>query len=150
MKSRRHSRILELIMDHDIDTQGELLRLLNDGGFKVTQATVSRDVKELRLVKVQLSSGSYRYSTNSHKDSIDMSYKFHAIFSESVVKIDWAENIVVIRCYVGMANAACAALDSIAWDGMVGTLAGDDTIFCVMRDKNNAEALNTQLQTLLK
>ncbi|MDR2932424.1 MAG: arginine repressor [Oscillospiraceae bacterium] len=149
MKSKRHSKILELISDYEIDTQEELLRKLNQNGFKVTQATVSRDIKELRLIKVQSTSG-YKYALNNSKDAMDMSFKFHAVFSEAVTEIDYAENIVVIRCYVGMANAACAALDSIEWRGVVGTIAGDDTIFCVMRDKANAADFADQLKKLSK
>jgi len=150
MKSKRHSKILELINTFEIDTQEELLKKLNENGFRVTQATVSRDIRELRLIKVQSAAGGYKYSINSTKESVDMSFKFHAVFSESVNVIDYAENIVVIKCYVGMANAACAALDSIKWKGVVGTLAGDDTIFCVMRDKQGAADFTEQLNKLKK
>jgi len=149
MKAKRHTKVLELISEFEIDTQEELLRRLMENGFKVTQATVSRDIKELRLIKVQAGDG-YKYSTNTSKDTVDMSFKFHAVFSESVTGIDYAENMVVIRCYVGMANAACAALDSIHWKGVVGTIAGDDTIFCVMRDRQNAVEFTEQLHKLLK
>jgi len=149
MKGKRHAKILELISKHEIDTQEELLKRLNENGLRVTQATVSRDIKELRLIKVQAAKG-YKYSTNAAQDTVDMSFKFHAVFSESVTSIDYAENIVVIHCYVGMANAACAALDSIQWNGVVGTIAGDDTIFCVTRDKQNAAELAEQLHRLIK
>jgi len=149
MKSKRHAKILELIAEYEIDTQEELLGKLNDNGYKVTQATVSRDIRELRLVKAQAGTG-YRYSLNSNKEAVDMSFKFHAVFTESVIKIDYAENIVVIKCYVGMANAACAALDSVQWEGLVGTIAGDDTILCIMRDKQIAAKLAGQLLKLLK
>jgi len=149
MKGKRHAKILELISKHEIDTQEELLKRLNENGLRVTQATVSRDIKELRLIKVQAAKG-YKYSTNATQDTVDMSFKFHAVFSESVTSIDYAENIVVIHCYVGMANAACAALDSIQWNGVVGTIAGDDTIFCVTRDKQNAAELAEQLHRLIK
>ena len=149
MKSMRHAKILELIAAFEIDTQEELLKRLNESGFKVTQATVSRDIKELRLVKVQAGSG-YKYSLNTGKEGVDMSFKFHAVFSESVLGIDHAENLVVIKCFVGMANAACAALDSVQWKGVVGTIAGDDTILCVMRDKQGAAKFAGQLQKLLK
>ena len=141
--------MLELISEHEIDTQDELLRRLNENGFKVTQATVSRDIKELKLVKVQSPAG-YKYALNSTRESVDMSFKFHAVFSESVTGIDYAENMVVIHCYVGMANAACAALDSVDWKGVVGTIAGDDTIFCVTRDKNNAAEFAGELKKLIK
>jgi transcriptional regulator of arginine metabolism len=148
MKEKRHAKILELIAEFEIDTQEELLRRLNQNGFTVTQATVSRDIRELRLVKMQYADGC-KYAVNGNKDSMDMSFKFHAVFSEAVNSVDYAENIVVIHCYVGMANAACAALDSIQWKGVVGTLAGDDTIFCVMRDKVNAMDFMGQLKKLI-
>jgi transcriptional regulator of arginine metabolism len=110
MKSKRHSKILEIIAEYEIDTQEELLDKLSDNGFNVTQATVSRDIKELRLIKVQ-SPGGYKYAIDGNRDTVDMSFKFHAVFAEAVTGIDCAENIAVIRCYPGMANAACAALD---------------------------------------
>ena len=151
MKEKRHAKVLQLISEYEIDTQEELLKKLNDNGFKVTQATVSRDIRELRLVKVQVQSAQgYKYALNTGRDSVDMSFKFHAVFSEAVNSVDYAENMVVIHCYVGMANAACAALDSIEWKGVVGTLAGDDTIFCVMRDGRNASEFAEQLKKLIK
>ncbi|WRS28138.1 arginine repressor [Oscillospiraceae bacterium MB08-C2-2] len=150
MKAKRHAKILELIGSREIETQEDLLGKLHESGFKVTQATVSRDIKELRLVKIQSADGGYRYSPNMSKENVDMTFKFHAIFSESVTSIDFAENLVVIKCYVGMANAACAALDSIHWKGVVGTLAGDDTIVCIMRDKATAADFVEQLYKLLK
>ena len=149
MKSKRHQEILRLIEAYSIDTQEELLSKLNESGFSATQSTVSRDIKELQLIKVQ-TAGGYRYAVNARKESGDIAFKFHAVFSESVSAIDRAENIVVIKCYVGMANAACAALDSIRWDGMVGTIAGDDTIFCLMRTAEGAIAFAEQLARLLK
>ena len=149
MKSKRHAKILELIAEFEIDTQEELLNKLNDKGFKVTQATVSRDIRELRLVKVQAASG-YKYSLGSGKESVDMSFKFHTVFSESVLNVESAENLVVIKCYSGMANAACAALDSVSWKGLVGTIAGDDTVLCVMTDKGIAVKFTVQLRKLLK
>ena len=150
MKSKRHSKILELISNHSIDTQEELLRKLNECGFKVTQATVSRDIKELRLIKTQSPDGGYHYTTGSHRNSVDMSFKFHALFSESVNSVDYAMNTVVVKCYTGMANAACAALDSIHWRGVVGTLAGDDTIFILMRDEAGAQEFVEQLNRLIE
>lgn len=150
MKSKRHSKILELITNHSIDTQEELLRKLNECGFRVTQATVSRDIKELRLIKTQSPDGGYHYTTGTHTNSVDMSFKFHAIFSESVNSVDYALNTVVVKCYTGMANAACAALDSIHWRGVVGTLAGDDTIFILMRDEAGAQEFVEQLNRLIE
>ena len=148
MKTVRHAKILELIAEHSIDTQEELLKWLRKSGFDVTQATVSRDIKELRLVKTLASDGNYRYATSKDEKS-DISYKFHSIFTESVISVDCASNFVVIKCYVGMANAACAALDSMHWNGIVGTLAGDDTIFVLMRTMEHAIQLVDELKKLL-
>ena len=149
MKSKRHEKILELIEASDIETQESLLAELRLGGFSITQATVSRDIRELGLIKVQSGKGTYKYSLNTAGGREDMSFKFHAVFAEAVTGIDHAENIVVIRCYVGMANAACAALDSIHWPNVVGTIAGDDTIFCVMRDKAASAGFAQQLRRLI-
>ena len=148
MKPKRHEKILELIEKNDIKTQEDLLVRLRESGFSVTQATVSRDIRELGLIRAQSGKG-YKYSINTAGDKVDMSFKFHAVFTESVNRIDYAENIVVIHCYVGMANAACAALDSIHWQDVVGTIAGDDTIFCVMREKSASAGFAQQLRKLV-
>lgn len=147
MKTRRHSKILELIQENTVDTQEELLRLLRLEGFDVTQATVSRDIKELRLVKILSGDGKYKYSTGKVESS-DIAAKFYSLFADSVVKIDYAMNMVVIRCYSGMAQAVCAAMDSMHWDGIVGTLAGDDTIFAVMRSESRAVSFVAELKKL--
>lgn len=149
MKARRHAKILELINSRPIDTQDELLNLLNENGFSVTQATISRDIKELRLVKTLTSDGKYHYTTNTGSPKGEISNKFLLIFAESVKEIDSAGNILVIKCYTGMANAVCAALDTMHWGGVVGTLAGDDTIFMVMRDDHNARELVMQLRKIM-
>ena len=141
MKTRRHAKILELIKEHDIDTQDELLRHLREEGFDVTQATVSRDIKELRLVKTLSRSGKYKYSTGSETTN-DMSAKFYSLFSDSVLSVEAAMNMLVVKCMTGMAQAVCASLDAMRWPGFVGTLAGDDTIFIVCR--SDADALSGQ------
>lgn len=149
MKSKRHEKILELIAEGNIDTQEQLQERLNQEGFSVTQATVSRDIKELRLIKSLASDGTYRYTTHAQKDNkSDLSFKFHAIFSEAVNSVVYAQNLVVVKCYTGMANAACAALDSIHWDGLVGTIAGDDTILLVMKDETSAKNITDDLNKL--
>lgn len=149
MKAKRHAKILELIEEFDIDTQEELQDRLNQAGFTVTQATVSRDIKELRLIKTLSPNGNYHYTTHGEKGGrVDLSFKFHAIFAEAVNSIDYAQNLVVIKCYTGMANAACAALDSIHWDGLVGTIAGDDTILLVMKDEKYAQSITEELNKL--
>lgn len=148
MKTRRHAKILELIQENNIDTQEELLRLLKNAGFDVTQATVSRDIKELRLVKNLSNDGRYKYSTGK-SENIDISTKFFALFSDSVLSVDFAGNMVVVKCMNGMAQGVCAAMDAMHWEGVVGTLAGDDTIFIIARTENNAVGLVTELKKLL-
>ena len=148
MKTRRHAKILELIKEYDIDTQDELLRYLRESGFDVTQATISRDIKELRLVKTLSHSGKYRYSTGSENAS-DMSSKFYSLFSDSVLSVEAAQNILVVRCMVGMAQAVCASLDAMHWPGFVGTLAGDDTIFIVCRSDEVARQSQDEFRKLI-
>lgn len=141
MKTRRHLKILELIKEYDIDTQDELLRYLRESGFDVTQATVSRDIKELRLVKTLSPAGKYKYSTGNDNTN-DMSAKFYTLFTDSVHSVEAAQNLVVIKCMTGMAQAVCAAMDASRSRNFVGTLAGEDTIFVVCR--NETAALETQ------
>ena len=141
MKARRHSRILELIHEHDIDTQEELLRYLREDGFEVTQATVSRDIKELRLVKALAPNGRYKYTAATGAPG-DMSSKFYSLFSDSVLEVEAAQNMVVVKCMTGMAQAVCASMDAVHWPNFVGTLAGEDTIFIVCR--TTTAALETQ------
>lgn len=149
MKTRRHAKILELIGEQEIDTQDELLRWLHAEGYNVTQATISRDIRELRLIKSLSSSGKYRYSTGK-SDTSDNSAKFYHLFSDSVLSVDYAVNLVVIRCMTGMAQAVCAALDSLYREGIVGTIAGDDTIFVATRSENNAITLASEFKKLVQ
>lgn len=146
MKKRRHEKILELIDRFEIETQDELLGYLRNEGFAVTQATVSRDIKELRLIKLLSPGGKYRYAHSVEKTADDISFKFGAIFKESVISVDWAGNFVAIKCYTGMANAACAALDSMGNQEIVGTIAGDDTIFVLLRGEKEAQELCQRLR----
>lgn len=132
MKYSRHSKILEIIENEEIETQEDLASSLRECGFNVTQATVSRDIKELRLIKVLTKSGRYKYATiKQHENTI--TERFIKIFKDSVVSIDNAENIIVIKTLIGAANAAAAALDALDIKDAVGTIAGDDTIFVLMR-----------------
>lgn len=148
MKTRRHAKILELIKEYDIDTQDELLRYLRENGFDVTQATVSRDIKELRLVKTLSRSGKYRYSTGSDTIS-DMSSKFYSLFSDSVLSVEAAQNMLVVRCMTGMAQAVCASMDAMHWQNFVGTLAGEDTIFIVCRSEAAAQEAQEEFRKLM-
>ena len=149
MKNRRHTKILELIREHDIETQDELLRHLREAGFDVTQATVSRDIKELRLVKTLSGSGRYKYSTGS-EGGADMSSKFHSLFTDSAVSVDCAMNMLVIKCMNGMAQAVCAAMDAMYWKDFVGTLAGEDTIMVVCRTEAAAREARDRLKKLME
>lgn len=149
VKTKRHAKILEIISSYAVDTQEELLGHLKKAGFDVTQATVSRDIKELRLIKTLGSDGRYRYSTMK-QEADGISSKFHSLFSDAVLHIDLAGNIVVIKCHSGMAQAACAAMDSLHWDAVVGTLAGEDTFICLTKDESQAVGLVTELKKLLK
>lgn len=148
MKTRRHAKILELIKEHDIETQDELLRYLRESGFDVTQATVSRDIKELRLVKSLSHTGKYKYSTGSETVN-DMSSKFYTLFADSVLSVESAMNMVVIKCMTGMAQAVCAAMDAMFWQGFLGTLAGEDTIFIVCRSEAAAMATQEEFSKLM-
>ena len=148
MKTRRHAKILEIINSHAVETQEELQSLLRQAGYPVTQATVSRDIKELRLIKTPGVGGGYRYSTakGGHEP---ISAKFHSIYAGSVVEVRYAQNIVVVNCLPGMAQAACAAMDSLHWDQVVGTLAGDDTFICIVTDTREAEELVIELKKMI-
>jgi len=148
MKTRRHAKILDLIKEHDIDTQDELLRCLRENGFDVTQATVSRDIKELRLVKTLSSKGKYRYSTG-RDNARSISSKFYSLFGDSVVSVEAAQNILVIKCLTGMAQAVCAAMDTLNFTGVVGTLAGEDTILVVCKNNEVAEERQEEFKKLI-
>lgn len=135
MKNKRQYKILDIIKLHNVETQEMLQNLLAEYGFKVTQATVSRDIKELKLVKKLTENGIYKYAAPSEGQ-----FKQN-LFIDTVNEIDYAMNTVVIKCHTGMAQAACAALDSMNYEGIVGTIAGDDTIFALMRTEAEARKL---------
>ena len=141
MKSGRHAKILEIISNSAVETQDELLERLGEEGYRVTQATVSRDIKDLRLVKTLGGDGKYRY-TAAQNNSADIRSTFSQLFSSSVLSIDRAQNIVVIKTLSGMANAVCAALDTMGNN----TLAGDDTIFIACRANDSAQELGDYLK----
>ncbi len=149
MKRKRHALILELIQQYEITTQDELLAKLRENGFEVTQATVSRDIKELRLVKAMSPSGQYRYMASAAQGDEYLA-KFYTIFSGSVISVDYAGNTCVLKCYAGMAQAACAAIDAMHFEGIVGTLAGDDTIFVLCRTSELTQQLKRSLDKMLQ
>lgn len=148
MKTRRHARILDLISEYAIETQDELLNRLKAEGYKATQATISRDIKDLRLVKTLGSDGKYKY-VSATKNSTDIRSNFSGLFSSSVNSVDFAQNMVVIKTLSGMAQAVCAALDSVDYPSIVGTIAGDDTIFIVCRSSDLAVNLTEELKKLI-
>lgn len=149
MKYSRHSKILDIINKFEIETQEDLAKTLCDCGFNVTQATVSRDIKELRLIKVLTNEGRYKYATLKQHES-SMSERFKKLFRDSVLSIDSAENIIVVKTLVGAANAAGAALDALDLKSVVGSLAGDDTIFVLLKSKDDIPSAIASLEELLQ
>ena len=132
MKGIRHAKIIELISRHEVETQEELADLLLREGFKVTQATVSRDIRDLRLTKVQTASGRQKYVALSPGDQ-GINEKYQRVLREGLVSMDMAQNILVIKTVSGMAMAVAAAIDNMRWSEVVGSIAGDDTIMCAIR-----------------
>lgn len=148
MKIARHAKILEIINNKDIETQEELADELKRLGIDVTQATVSRDIKELKLIKVLSDTGKYKYASIVPLENM-LSDKLVSIFSHTVILIDYVNNIVVIKTIPGSASAAAETIDSLKWDGIVGTLAGDNTIFVLTRSSEKAEEIVGRLKRLL-
>ena len=138
MKSKRHEKILELIRDHDIETQEQLLQQLQESGFNTTQATISRDIKQLRIIKELGPGGTYRYSATAKPVEHAFSSKLNIIFSQCVTSVDYAQNIIVIKTLPGLAQAACSALDKLDISEVLGTLGGDDTCMVVLHIENIA------------
>ena len=149
MKSQRQAKILEIVTTRDVETQEQLLQELQDAGFYSTQATISRDIKELRIVKELTSFGTYRYTTSSKEVSGTFSSRLNTIFRECVTGYDYAQNIVVIHTLPGLASAAGSAVDAMSMSFVLGTLAGDDTVMIVMRDTNSAAAFCSEIKNLL-
>ena len=149
MKTQRQARILELIEQQDIETQEQLQRALQEDGFPCTQATISRDIRELRIVKELGRSGVYRYARSAKETAGVSSMRLNAIFRESVSSCEQAQNLVVIRTLPGMANGACFAIDGMELPNVVGTLAGDDTGLIIMRDNLSAAAFCAEIRAML-
>ena len=149
MKTRRHAKILEIIQNEAIETQEDLLLRLNRDGFHVTQATVSRDMKELRLIKVLADNGVYRY-VSAQSGEAQSSDRFYSLFADAVQSVAFARNIVVVKCFAGMANAVCAGMDGMHFKGVIGTLAGDDTFLCITKDEESAIELVAECKKMMK
>jgi len=149
MKYNRHAKILELIEAYDIETQDELVEKLKEHGMEVTQATISRDIKELRLVKVMTDGGKAKYTT-MNSDTGGLSEKLLTVLRGGYVSSDYANNILVVKTLPGMAPAVASAIDSLGWSEIVGTIAGDDTIMVVTRAERIAEEIQDKFNRILE
>lgn len=150
MKDLRQTEILNIVQTTSVETQEQLLAELKTRGFSATQATISRDIKELRLVKELNGQGGYRYTLAERKNLPGTDIRLRNIFKEGVISVDVAQNIVVVRTMPGLASAACSALDNMEIAGMIGSLAGDDTGILIMRDNAAAQQFNNEVHKLLK
>lgn len=149
MKYSRHAKILEIIEGHEIETQEELAEYLKRNGFNVTQATVSRDIKELRLIKVLTKNGRYKYAAIKQQESV-ISDRLIKIFKDSVLSIDYSGNIIVIKTLSGAANAAAEAIDVLDIKDIVGTIAGDNTIFILVKENADKDDIMDQFKKLTR
>lgn len=149
MKTKRQSKILELIKKNDIETQDELLALLVEDGYAVTQATVSRDIREMKLTKISTGSGKQKYAA-LNDTSDDMSEKFVRVLKDGFVSMDMAQNILVIKTVSGMAGAVCASIDAMNIHEIVGSIAGDDTIMCAIRTTEDTVQIMKKLRKIIE
>ncbi len=149
MKAKRQSKILELIRKNDIETQEELLAYLIEEGFAVTQATVSRDIREMKLTKISLGIGRQKYAALNEPTG-DMSEKYVRVLRDGFVSMDMAQNILVIKTVSGMASAVCASIDAMQIHEIVGSIAGDDTIMCAIRTTEDTIAIMKRLRKIVE
>lgn len=149
MKSRRHLKIREMVMNREIETQEELVASLQQEGFRVTQATVSRDIKELQLIKVPLEDGRYKYSLPTEPKFNPM-YKLQRTLTDHFVHIDYADNLIVMKCMPGTANAVGVLIDQLDWEEVMGTICGDDTILIICRTKEHSVQVTQRLLDLIR
>lgn len=149
MKNKRQGKILELISKYDIGTQEKLMEKLHQEGFEVTQATISRDIRELKLSRVITGHGTYRYILH-HLQESSVPSKFNGALAESIVSVDYARNVVVIKTYPGMAQAVATGVDTMDNATVLGCVAGDDTIMVVARDEDAAENVAKKIKYLIK
>jgi len=149
MKRIRQEKILEIIQTQDIETQHDLTAALEAAGISSTQATISRDIREMGLTKEQAPEGGYRYRAPRQNVVLGHSERLQTIFKESVTQVSVAQNLIVLRTLPGLASAACSAIDSMGYPGLVGTLAGDDTAFLAMVDNAAAEQFRTEISGML-
>lgn len=150
MKGKRQQEILRIIEEHDVETQDQLLTELRARGVQSTQATISRDIKALHLIKELTGYGTYRYAVSERKASLNLAGRLRTIFKESVTSFDVAQNIVVLKTMPGLANAAAAAIDGMEIEDLVGSLAGDDTAILIMRTNEAAVEFCDEIHTMLR
>ena len=148
MKSKRQEKILELILDHSVQTQEQLLAELEAAGFRTTQATISRDIKQLHLIKEPTGNGTYRYAVSTQKMRLNLADRLQTILRESIVSVDCAQNLVLIKTMAGLGPAAGAAFDGMDISAKVGTVAGDDTVLIVMRENESAAELCSEIEDM--
>ena len=144
MKSKRHTKILEIIKEREIETQEELAEALKDDGFEITQATISRDIKLLKLIKMQSESGKYRYSIPT-KEEKDINDKLYSILINAALGVERVDKFIVIKTLTGAASAVAEAIDSLYSDDIAGTIAGDNTIFILVRSDEKAIELISKI-----
>lgn len=149
MKTQRHRAILEIVEKNPIETQEDLAKVLGDHGFNVTQATVSRDIKELRLLKVLTDQGTYRYAV-AEKAEQGLAERLRRVFAETVLSVDTAQNLIVIKTLPGSAHVAAELVDTMRWQETVGTLAGDNTILVIVRDAEVAPTVAERFRGMMK
>lgn len=147
MKSSRQNEIIQLIASRDIETQEELAAELRELGYKVTQATVSRDIRELRLIKVAAKDGGYKYAKPERHETA-VSERLTRMLTDSLVHVDHSGNIIVVKTLSGSANAAAEALDTLDWPEILGTIAGDNTVFAVIRNEADAAEVSARIRKL--
>ena len=145
MKKNRQNKIKEIIENKEIETQDELLAELVNAGFSTTQATISRDIREMKLTKVSYGAGKQKYMMIQNADN-NVLQKYHQVLNAGILNIDYAENMIVIHTVSGMAMAVAAALDNMDIKGLMGCIAGDDTIFCVARSKESCKGIIAKIK----
>ena len=149
MKNTRQEKILELISSFEIETQEEMISRLREGGYNVTQATISRDMRELKLSKVLTARGRYKYSVDPSRNYVG-NVKFNNAVVESITSVDWAGNNIVLRTYPGLAQAVASSVDSLDMAGILGCVGGDDTIIIVTRDSDVSREISEKIRELMK
>ena len=148
MKTNRQSKIIEIIQKNEVETQDELSALLEKDGFRVTQATVSRDIRELKLTKIPTAGGRQKYAVITDAPE-NLSKKYERVLREGFLSMDMAQNILVIKTVSGMASAVCAAIDAMKMREIVGSIAGDDTIMCAIRTVDDTYAVMKKIRRIV-